>query len=102
MYLEMLKVKMDVIADYWKGIHTELGDINRRVQGLRYDHVLEMRIKTFTRRWKEIAQDYKSYINAVSAFMLNRSCAYFSSAQHTPQQQSTIQGIYRLKGDNSA
>jgi hypothetical protein len=58
---------MDVVADYWMGVDTELGDIHRRVQGLRNDHMLEMRIGTFSRRWTEIAQNYKSYIQAVRA-----------------------------------
>jgi SMC interacting uncharacterized protein involved in chromosome segregation len=92
--LELLRVEMDIIADYWMGLDTELCDISRRVQGLQNDHMLDMKIRTFTRRWKEIAQDYNSYINAVSTVHAEQIRHLLFSAQYTLERQSTIQGIY--------
>jgi hypothetical protein len=65
--LDRLKKEMDVVAEYWRGIDTELQDIETRVKVLRKDHMLQMRIRGLGRDWKGVVQDQKSYINAVSA-----------------------------------
>jgi hypothetical protein len=58
---------MDVVADYWMGVDTELKDIDNRVKALRDDHMLQMRIRGLGRDWIGVAQDYKSYLTAVRA-----------------------------------
>ena len=59
--------EMDVVAEYWMGVDTELKDIDIRVKALRDDHMLQMRIKGLSRDWNAVAQDHKLYINAVRA-----------------------------------
>jgi len=59
--------EMDVVAEYWMGVDTELKDIDTRVKALRDDHMLQMRIKGLSRDWNAVAQDHKLYINAVRA-----------------------------------
>jgi hypothetical protein len=83
--LKVLKVQMDVVADYWMGVDTELRDINRRVRELRNDYILKTKIRAFTRRWREIAQDYKRYINAVSTIHAEQARHLLFSAQYTPE-----------------
>jgi hypothetical protein len=65
--LELLKVEMDIVAEYWIGVDTELRDIETRVKALRDDDMLQMRIRTLSRDWKGVAQDHKCYISAVRA-----------------------------------
>jgi len=65
--LELLKVEMDMVAEYWIGVDTELKDIDNRVKALRDDHLLQMRIRGLSRDWKVVAQDHKCYISAVRA-----------------------------------
>jgi hypothetical protein len=63
--LDQLRVEMDVVAEYWSGVDTELQDIETRVKALRNDHMLQPRVKNLGNRWKGIAKDHKSYIQAV-------------------------------------
>jgi hypothetical protein len=101
--LELLRGAMDVVADYWIGVDTELQDIETRFKVLRDGHMLQMKIKGLQRNWKEVEKDHKSYINAVRAFVYEQVRYLLFSAQHTPGQQSTIQGICSFKArDNSA
>ena len=60
-----MMVEMDVVAEYWMGVDTELKDIDIRVKALRDDHMLQMRIKGLNRDWAGVARDHKRYITAV-------------------------------------
>ena len=62
-------VEMDVVAEYWMGVDTELKDIDTRVKALRDDHMLQMRIRGINRDWEGVAQDHKSYITAVRVIL---------------------------------
>jgi hypothetical protein len=58
--------QMDIVAGYWMR-DTELKDTETQFKALRDGHMLEMRMRDHMRNWKEVAQDHKSYINAVRA-----------------------------------
>jgi hypothetical protein len=65
--LERLRAKMNIVAEYWSGVDTELQDMEARVKTLRQDHMLQMRVRGLSRRWKDVGKDHKNYIAAVSA-----------------------------------
>jgi hypothetical protein len=82
---------MDVVAEYWMGVDTELQDIESRVQALRKDHMLQMRIRGLSRDWNGVARDHKSYIAAVSTVCAQTSTVLtLFSAPNTSGEQSTI------------
>jgi len=58
---------MDIVAEYWNGVNTELRYIDTRAKTLRDDHMLQMKIKNLMRNWEGVEKDFKQYINAVRA-----------------------------------
>ena len=88
---------MDTVASYWSGVNTELNYIDDQAKKLRDDRRLRMKIKSLKCDWEGVARDHKRYITAVRAICMNTSGTYSFSAQHAPEQQSTIQVIGGFK-----
>jgi len=64
--------QMNVVAEFWSGVDTELGYADTRAKTLRDDDTLDedtlqMKIMGLTRNWKGVEKDFKEYINAVRA-----------------------------------
>jgi hypothetical protein len=94
---------MDTVADYWGGVDTELKFIDDQAKKLQDDSRLRVKIKSLQGYWEGIARDHKRYISAVRAILHEHVRYLLFSAQHAPEQQSTIQviGIFKSR-DNSA
>jgi len=69
--LEQLTVEMDIVAEYWNGVNTELRYIDTRAKTLRDDHMLQMKIKNLMRNWEGVEKDFKQYINAINTLLNN-------------------------------
>jgi len=56
---------MDAVTEYWLEAETRLSGIESTVKELRDDHMLQKRIRSLSRDWKETENDYKTYKTAV-------------------------------------
>jgi hypothetical protein len=56
--LERLTDKTDALAQYWLRVDTTLQDIYSRVEELREDNMLQMRIQGLARDWNELADTH--------------------------------------------
>ena len=89
--LERLMVKTDSLAQYWLEVDTALQDIYSRVEELREDNMLQMRIQGLYRDWKEVAGSYGTEKWSYVLIIMIDSSTYplFFLAEYTPEQQLT-------------
>ena len=85
--LERLMVKTDSLAQYWLEVDTTLQDIYSRVEELREDNMLQMRIQGLYRDWKEVSDSYKSEKWSYVPIVMTDSSTYPCSAKYTSEQQ---------------
>ena len=85
--LERLMVKTDSLAQYWLEVDTTLQDIYSRVEELREDNMLQMRIQGLYRDWKEVAGGYETKKWSYVLIIMIDSSTYPYSANYTPEQQ---------------
>jgi len=73
--LDQLKAEMDIVAEYWSGVNTELNYIDDQARQLRDDRRLHVKIRSLMRNWKGVEKDFKQYINALNT-LLNSNPQY--------------------------
>jgi hypothetical protein len=83
--LERLTDKTDVLAQYWLEADTVLQDIYNRVEELREDNMLQMRIQGLYRDWKEIAGIYGTERWSYVLVIMKDSNTYPRSADYIPK-----------------
>jgi hypothetical protein len=59
--LHYLMVQMDVLADYWRDMHSALEDLHERVDELRNDSLFQLNIRDLEQDWKRVRGDYMDY-----------------------------------------
>lgn len=67
--LQQLKEDMCVL-EYWIEVDITIEDIRFRTNNLRNDDLLQLRIRSLTRDWKTVADNYNMYKSAVSTVQL--------------------------------
>jgi hypothetical protein len=87
--LEGLTHKTDALAQYWLEADTSLQDIYSRVEELREDDMLQMRIQGLHRDWKEIADIYQAEKWSYVLLIIKDSRTYPCSADYAFEQPLT-------------
>ena len=87
--LERLMAETDNLVQYWLEVDTALQDICSRVEELREDNMLQMRIQGLYRDWKEVAGSYETQRWSYVLIIMIDSSTYPCSADYTSEQHFT-------------